>query len=150
MKRGWHGGCRRSNQVFVLTRKSCWCLSWWVSPSGFEGNSTSNIRELAPTLEIWSDANLDMCGSHNSRGQFTQREWSAEELSHSPHINLLECRAAKEGVASLAVPGDRVRLWLDSTTAASYIRRQGGTKSHSLAQEAVALWEDAINRDVEL
>ena len=77
-----------------------------------------------------------MGGSHNSRGQFIQRAWTKDELQTEPHINLLELRAAREGVASLALPNDKVRLHIDNKSACSYIRRQGGTESYTLSQEA--------------
>ena len=75
--------------------------------------------------------------------------WWISRNSHH-HINLLETRAAREGLAALTRPGDRIRLHMDSTTAVSYIRRQGGTRSHSLSQEAVALWKETVARDTVL
>ena len=119
-----------------------------MSPSGFQGNSSSPIRELAPTVEVWSDANMEMGGAHNSRGEFTQRSWTEAELSSDPHINLLQTRAAQEGIKELTVSGDRVRLHIDNTTAAAYIKHQGGTRSISLLQELAALWEESISRNV--
>ena len=44
---------------------------------------------------------------------------------------------------NLAEPGDRVRLFVDSTAALYYIRKQGGTRSHALAKEAANLWRDS-------
>ena len=96
---------RTPGQIIHLSRKSLLSLSWWVSPSGFAGNSSAPIRELAPTVEIWTDANKDRGGGHSSRGDFIQRTWSQDEKVH--HINLLETRAARESVAQLADPGDR-------------------------------------------
>ena len=133
-----------------LSPKSLYSLSWWVSPSGYQANSSCPIRELEPTVEIWSDANLSMGGSYNSRGQYTQREWSEHELASEHHINLLEIRAAKEGILSLASPGDRVRLHVDNVSAVAYIRHQGGTHSSSLSDEAMSLWEDAIDRNIQV
>lgn len=139
---------RRPGQIIFLSRKSLLSLSWWVSPSGFAGNSSAPIRELPPTVEIWTDANKDRGGGHNSRGDFVQRTWSQDEKDL--HINLLETRAARESIAQLAQPGDRVRLHIDNRTAAAYIRRQGGTKSSSVSQEACLLWKDAVDRDIVL
>ena len=76
-------------------------------------------------------------GGHSSRGEFVQRAWDPEDLADKPSINLLETRAARESVLALAQPGDRVRLHIDSRTAAAYIRCQGGTKSNVLSQEAL-------------
>lgn len=54
-------------------------------------------------FSVWTDSNLEMCGAHNSRGEFFQRSWTPQELSSDPHINVLEARVAKEGLASLTV-----------------------------------------------
>ena len=67
-----------------------------------------------------------------------------------PHINLLEIRAARDGIVALADPGDRVRLHMDSVTACAYVRKQGGTKSTSLSKEACLLWHQALSRDVQI
>ena len=146
----WPRDFRKPNQIIKLNSKSLHCLVWWISPAGFEGNSVAPIRELSPTVEIWSDASLQMCGAHNSRGQIYQREWSQEELSTDPHINLLEIRAAKEALPELSLPGDRVQLNVDSTTAVCYIKKQGGTHSYSLSKEACDLWESSILHNIQL
>merc|ERR1711954_319078 len=117
IRASWPEGVRREKQRLKLSRKSLLSLKWWVSPSGFAANSVCSIREPEPTLEILSDANMTMGGAYNSRGQFYQRHWTDQELNLDPHINLLEIRAAREAVASLASPGDRVRLHVDNVTA---------------------------------
>ena len=150
VKTKWPEGVRREKEMVKLSPKSLQSLAWWISPSGFKANSSCPIRELDSTVEIWSDANLCMGGAYNSRGQYFQWNWSEHELSTEPHINLLEIRAAREAVASLAVPGDRVKLHVDNMTAVAYIKHQGGTHSFSLSDEAVMLWEDAINRNIQV
>lgn len=140
-------GERDPTKIIKLSQQSLEDLAWWFSSDGFAVNCTAPIREMEPTITIYSDANLTMGGAHNSRGEFMQREWSKEELSEDPHINLLELRAAREAL-SLTRPGDRVRLHVDSRTAASYIRKQGGTKSLVLTQEALLLWKESINRRI--
>ena len=139
---------RKPGQLIHLSSKSTTALAWWVSPSGFAGNSSSAIREVAPDIEIWTDANKIRGGGHLSRGDFIQRRWSKEELALDPHINLLETRAAREAIIELAEPGDNVRVHIDNRTAAAYIRCQGGTKSYALSQEACQLWEEAQDRGV--
>ena len=131
---------RRPNKILSLSQKSLMNLRWWVSPTGFAGNCSCPIREKSPTLDIWSDANLDMGGARSSRGEFVQRSWDPAELSTSPHINLLELRAARDGLMQLSCPGDVVRLHLDNRTACAYIKRQGGTRSPLLSKEACLLW----------
>ena len=141
---------RRPKQIIHLTSKSISSLAWWVSSAGFAGNASAPIRELSPTVEVWTDANLVRGGGHSSRGAFTQRHWTENDLTNDASINFLETRAAREAVMALTVPGDRARLHIDNRTAAAYIRCQGGTKSNVLSQEACLLWEQAASKDVTL
>ena len=134
---------RIASKVIFISKESSQELSWWIEELLL--NCTAPIREPEPTVQIYSDANLLMGGSHCTRGRFHQRAWSQEELSQDLHINLLEIRAAREALV-LAEPGDLVRLHIDSRTAASYIRRQGGTKSSLLSAEACQLWREAVSR----
>ena len=141
---------RRPHQIIVLSSKTINSFSWWISPAGFAAHATAPIRELAPSLEIWTDASLTHGGGHSSRGDFVQRAWTSEDLAADPSINLLETRAARESVLALAEPGDSVRLYIDNKTAAAYIRCQGGTKCNTLSQEALLLWEQAVSEDITL
>ena len=143
-------GRRKPKKIVVLVNKSLLELQWWLKDSGFISHSSAPISELQPTLHIWSDANLEMGGARTSRGNFSQREWTSKELMSNPHINLLEIRAAREGINALANPGDRVRLHLDNATACAYIRKQGGTKSFTLSEEACLLWEEALTNNVQI
>ena len=143
-------GERRPAKLITLTKKSLINLTWWVSRAGFASNCTTFLREPEPTLDIWTDASMIMGGGHNSRGQYFQREWEEAELDCDPSINLLETRAAKEAVKNLASPGDIIRLHIDNKVACSYVKRQGGTKSNILCQEALSLWEDAKERGLTL
>ena len=136
---------RDPNKIIILSQKSRTELQWWTSSTGFATNCTSPIREPQPTLNIWSDANPTMGGSHCSRGKFQQREWIGEEVGQ--HINFLELRAARESLA-LAKPGDIVRLHLDNKTACAYIRKIGGTRSRLLNHEACQLWREVIARKI--
>ena len=139
---------RRPHQVIHLSSKTLVSLAWWISPSGFAANASAPIRELSPTVEIWTDASLVRGGGHCSRGGFVQRTWSSDDLVDDPSINWLETRAARESVLALAQPGDRVRLHIDNKTAAAYIRHQGGTRSNVLSQEALLLWKQAVAKDI--
>ena len=141
---------RNPKEIIYLTSKSIASLAWWVSPAGFAANASAPIRELDPTVEIWTDANLERGGGHSSRGDFVQRHWTNADLADDASINLLETRAARESILALSEPGDRVRLHIDNKTAAAYIRYQGGTRSNVLSQEALLLWEQAVSRNVTL
>ena len=140
---------RVPHKIIYLSANSQTELSWWVSPTGFAANHSSPIREPEPDLDVWSDATLEKGGSHSSRGDYTQRSWSQDELATEPHINLLELRAARESLV-LARPGESVRLHLDNKTALHYIRRQGGTRSSVLSREACLLWKESVQRKIVL
>ena len=105
---------RIPNQIINLSTKSKSDLAWWVSNSGFAISCTAPLREANPTVHIWSDASMVGAGAHNSRGEFRQRFWSENELLKEPHINFLEIKAAKEAVFELAIPGDKIRMHIDS------------------------------------
>ena len=135
---------RRPSQVINLSPKTISSFAWWVSPLGFAANASAPIRELSPTVEIWTDASLERGGGHSSRDGFVQRSWTFNDLAENPSINLLETRAARESVMALSKPGDHVRLHVDNRTAAAYIRCQGGTKSNIISQEALLLWDQAM------
>ena len=139
---------RRPAQLIYFNKKSLGNLSWWVSPSGFRGNCTAPIRPKEPNLDIWCDASTVMLGAHNSKGECVQRPWSDSELASDPHINVLEMKAAREAVLNLAQSGDTVRLHIDNKTAICYIKRQGGTRSNILSQEACAMWLESEARQV--
>ena len=144
-----HAKCkiRVPSKIIVLCQSSIADLKWWIAKDGFVANSSAPIRELEPTVNIWSDANLTMGGAHCSRGNYYQREWTQAE--QGLHINHLELRAARESLA-LAQPGDRVRLHLDNKCAVSYISRQGGTRSSTLNHEACLLWKESLSLNLTL
>ena len=133
---------RDPKKLIFLSPQSLIDLQWWAKESGFKSNCSASLREPAPTLHIWSDASMEGAGAHSSKGEFIQREWTPKELGLNPHINLLELRSAREAVVAFAHPGDRVRLHVDSKVAAAYLRKQGGTRSDALSQEACLLWDD--------
>ena len=143
-------GRRKPSKIVQLSSKSLLELRWWVSKTGFFGNCTSSISEKSPTIHIWTDANLSMGGARSSRGTFFQRAWTKDELDADYHINLLEIRAARDGISALAQPGDCVRLHMDNRTACAYVRKQGGTKSSLLSQEACLLWDQSVSKNIEI
>ena len=141
---------RDPNKLIFLSPQSSIDLQWWAKESGFRSNCSANLREPSPTLHIWSDASMEGAGAHTSRGEFLQREWTQKELDLNPHINLLELRSAREAVVAFARPGDHVRLHVDSKVAAAYLKKQGGTRSNALSQEACLLWGVLERQNVSL
>ena len=79
----------RPKQVIHLSSKTITSLAWWVSPTWFAAIASAPIRELDPTVEIWTDASLERGGGHSSYGGFVQRSWTSADLADDPSINLL-------------------------------------------------------------
>ena len=143
-------GVRVPRKLIFLSLKSLANLKWWISDTGFRTNNTAQLKEIQPNLFLWTDASMLMAGAHSSRGENFQREWTEKELIENPSINLLELRAAKEGILNLARSGDVVRIYIDNFTACRYLHRQGGTRSLPLCQEACETWCKAEERKVTL
>ena len=121
-------------------------LLWWIKDSGFRGNSATSWSPPKSDVDVWSDASPWGEGAVNSHGDYFQRSWT--ETESCQHINLLEIRAAKEGIQELVDPHETVRPHIDNTTACAYIRKIGGTRSVSLCQESLKLWREVVSRDV--
>lgn len=93
------------------------------------------LRTPAPTLTIATDASLVGWGAHMGDHLCSGR-WNRQEAAL--HISVLELRAVRRALQTLLphVKGQSVRIMTDSVVAAAYIRREGGTKSLLLYQEA--------------
>ena len=99
------------------------------------------LRRPSPTLTVATDASLVGWGAHMG-DQLLSGLWSPQEAQF--HISVLEIRAVHRALQSLQdqVQGQSIRVMTDSVSAVAYIRREGGTKSLQLYQEAkeLLLW----------
>ena len=99
------------------------------------------LRPPPPTLTVATDASLVGWGAHMGDHLLSGR-WSPTE--RQLHISVLELRAIRRALLQLLplVAGRSLRIMTDSLVAASYIRREGGTRSVSLYREArdLLLW----------
>ena len=116
-------GRRESKIVTLSTMRVRHDLSWWFKVSGFRGNSITSWSPPKSDVDVWSDASPWGEGAVNSHGDYFQRSWT--ETDNCQHINLLEIRAAKEGIRELVDPHKTVRPHIDNTTACTYIRKIG-------------------------
>ena len=139
-------GRRSSAKVSLSTVHVRSDLLWWAKRSGFRGNSSTSWTPPSSDVSVWTDASPWGGGAVNSHGDYFQRSWS--ETESCQHINLLEIRAAREGIRALVDPHETVRPHIDNTTACAYIRKIGGTRSVSLCQESLKLWREVVRRDV--
>ena len=121
-------------------------LRWWLSPRGFRANLSSPIRPPAPTVSLWTDANPQMGGALNDRGQFCQTQWEGDNVDL--HINIKETLAATMGIKFLTKEGDSVLLHVDNSACASSVRKMGTTTSLALNDAAVTLWNNARARGI--
>ena len=104
--------------------------------SGFRSNSIVTWSPPKTNVHAWSDPWGE--GTVNSHGDYFQHSWT--ETESCQHINLLEIRAAREGIQELVDPQEMVRPHIDNTMVCAYIRKKGGTHSLSLCQESLQLW----------
>ena len=99
------------------------------------------LRPHPPQLTLATDASLVGWGAHMD-DQLLSGRWGPQETGL--HISVLEIRAVRRALAALReqVQDTSVRIMTDSMVAAAYIRRQGGTRSLLLYQEArdLLLW----------
>ena len=80
------------------------------------------------------------------QGEKTGSHWSTEE--QEAHINVLELKAEHLAIQSYLkkdvlcqLPGKRLLLQMDNTTAVPYINKRGGTKSDQLTYLALEIWK---------
>ncbi|XP_039176744.1 uncharacterized protein LOC120297791 isoform X1 [Crotalus tigris] len=109
-------------------------LKWWGSPAIHKGSLFKEPHRLILT----TDTNLFGWGAH-IQTYMTQGQWSKRDLAHN--INWLELRAIHLALHQFSniVTGNHVLVMTDNVAAKALINRQGGTKSWSLMQEALAL-----------
>ena len=119
------------------------CFRWWLCADNLSEGMP--FRSPQPSLTITTDASREGWGGHvNFSGQsrLFSGLWSLKERS-SAHINLLELRAVflmlrrVEGL----LRGLTILVECDNTTAVAYLNKQGGTRSQTLCQEAIAIHE---------
>ena len=116
-------------------------LAWWMSPERLKKGVS--LETISPTLMMFTDASRQswgaMLGEHRISG-----DWSAKEKRE--HINVLELRAIFYALKELEdqVKGQKIAIFSDNSTALSYIRKQGGTRSWKLFRlvEELLLWAE--------
>ena len=102
------------------------------------------LKATPPDLSIETDASLLGWGA-SAQGESTGGLWSTQE--RQSHINVLELQGGAFALRSLVRESHlHIRLMMDNTTAISYINHMGGTRSKSLAQHAVELWQWCLDR----
>ena len=103
-----------------------------------------SLEQVSPQLELWSDASDVGWGAHLDE-QFASGLWAPEDVERS--INARELLAIESALKWFAplLAGSSVAVFVDNSTAVSYLRNQGGTRSsflNSIAQRILRWAED--------
>ena len=119
-------------------------LQWWLDlPRLSHGVS---LTQVSPDLDFWSDASDVGWGAH--LGSLTALGlWDSDQASLS--INARELQAIREGLLHFrsSLVEKNVAVFCDNSTAVSYLRKEGGTRSpflNSLAQE-IFRWTESLS-----
>ena len=111
-------------------------LSWWVE--NIEKANGKMFFPREPDFEIFSDASLTgwgaVCNGITARGPWTLQD-------KDKHINELELLGAFFVIQAFAAKqaGMAIRIFLDNSTAVSYVNKCGGTRSVALTATAKAI-----------
>lgn len=122
-----------------LTVESRRELLWWSGELALVNGR--RFAQQEPDLIIFSDASLTGWGA-SCNGVPARGPWTTSDKYR--HINELELWAAFFAVKSFAPHSKRIsiRIFIDNTTAVSYINKCGGTRSRSLSRvaEEISFW----------
>ena len=105
-----------------------------------------SLRQVSPDLDFWSDTSDVSWGAH--LGLLTASGlWSLEEIQLS--INARELLAVRRGLLHFqsSLVGKTVSVFCDNSTAVTYLRKEGGTRSpflNSLAQ-GILCWSESLS-----
>ena len=136
-------GILARRQQTPLTLEALADLEWWTSAKPIVENSVP-IIEPPHSITIQTDASRLGWGAV-CQGKKTGSHWTTKK--QKAHINVLELKAAHLAIPSCLkqdicqLPGKRLFLQMDNTTAVPYISKRGGTKSNKLTQLALDMWE---------
>lgn len=108
-------------------------LAWWARANYVNGRS---LRYQQTTTTMATDASSSGWGA-TCQDMRAAGTWRPEDAKL--HINTLETRAVRLALQKWApqLRGQVVSLQLDNKSAAAYLRREGGTRSKALCQEAL-------------
>ena len=117
-------------------------LMWWFDTNHLLQGVCLEVQHS--DLLFWSDTS-DHGWGDNLHNQFVSGRWSVEE--HSLSINLRELRTICLGLHHFrhSLKGMTVGVFTNSTTALSYVKKQGGMYSVALYPEVQHLrWAESL------
>ena len=147
LRRQWDSTSQEESHLVSWDEMCYQDLVWWSNPVTLEQGTY--LENVSPDLMFWSDAS-DMGWGAHLQGDLVSGLWSREEQTMS--INWRELRAIRLGLVHFEsrLLGCPVAVFCDNTTAISYLRKQGGTVSSSLNDEAQVLLRWAEEKGVTL
>ena len=119
-------------------------LSWWLHRDRLVLGVS--LEQVSPQFELWSDASDVGWGAHLDE-QFASGLWAPEDVECS--INARELLAIESALKWFAplLAGSSLAVFTDNSTAVSYLRNQGGTRSsfrNSIAQR-ILRWAEHLS-----
>ena len=119
-------------------------LRWWLDlPRQSLGVF---LAQVSPDLDFWSDASDVGWGAHLG-SLTTSGLWDLDQGSLS--INARELLAIREGLLHFqsSLVGKNVSVFCDNSTAVSYLRKEGGTKSPFLntLTQGILRWAESLS-----
>ena len=123
-------------------------LLWWTQENRLQAGIS--LSSVLPDLMFWSDASDRGWGAHLG-SEVVSGLWTETERDRS--INWRELRAVRLGLRAFRTRFEAdttVAVFVDNTTAVAYLRKQGGTRSESLNEEAQAILRWAEENEITL
>ena len=120
-------------------------LDWWIDNVEL---AYKPISHGEPTVVLETDASKKGWGATIRGGCPTGGRWKVEEANL--HINVLEMIAVLFGLKCFCpnLTNTHVRVFVDNSTAVTYINEMGGMKSELCNRVAKEIWEWCQNRDI--
>ena len=119
-------------------------LRWWLDLPRL--SLAVSLAQVSPDLDFWSDASDVGWGAH--LGSLTASDlWDLDQGSLS--INARELLAIREGLLHFqsSLAGKNVSVFCDKSTAVSYLRKEGGTRSPFLntLTQGILRWAESLS-----
>ena len=140
-RRAWSKDCQNQGILIPIPQDIKQILTWWLDRNRIEKGISLEVKQ--PDLFLFTDASRTNWGAKLNEFHLSGT-WS--ETEKKEHINKLELRAIFKALVHLEqqVKGKVIAVFADNTTALSYIRKQGGTKSWDMFNlvEQLLLWTE--------
>ena len=133
----------------VMTTEILQHLRWWLQEDLYHQGIPLKIDP--PSFTIFTDASLSGWGAHvEPDGLLFHGVWTEDQSRL--HINVLEMKAIFLSLSRAAhkVKNSTVSVSTDNTTVVAYIRRQGGTHSTELSEEAWNVLNLCLTHNIQL